>query len=56
MMDPAAMQQEAMVALLEQATPVPDAVQRLPDAYDTMPKPYFPADSTRRTRRGGEGL
>jgi len=55
MMDPAEMQREAMVALLEQATPVPGTVQRLPDGYDTMPKPYFPANHENRTRRSGQG-
>ena len=55
MVDPAEMQQQAMIALLERATPVPDTVQQLPDGYDTMPKPYFPADGTRHTRRSGQG-
>lgn len=55
MPDPAELQREAMLALLDRATPVPGTVQRLPDGYDTMPKPFFPANHENRTRRSGQG-
>ena len=54
-MDPAEMQRQALIGLLEQATPVPGTVRQIPDGYDTMPKPYFPANSENRTRRSGQG-
>lgn len=51
--DPAEMQRQAMIGLLEQAAPVPGTVRHLPDAIDTMPKPYFPANAERPGRRSG---
>jgi hypothetical protein len=52
MPDPAEMQRQSMLALLERAEPVPDTVQRYPGDLDTSPHPYFPAESeTRRGRR-----
>ena len=49
--DPAEMERQAMLALLEQAEPVPASVRHYPDGVDTMPRPDFPADGTRHGRR-----